>query len=97
MTGAAVCRRIAKAIFRIVKGIFKIAKAIKKIATTVRKKVPENLTTAIQMWYLCSVRFMNQQTLKCLSSRGASATKDLVYIHVYASEILPPYGRLNDN
>ncbi|MBQ3190059.1 MAG: hypothetical protein IJB61_02275 [Bacteroides sp] len=37
------------------------------------------------------------QTLKYLSSRGASATKDLAYIHVYASEILPPYGRLNDN
>ena len=31
-----------------------------------------------------------------LSSRGALATKDLEYIHVYAHEILPPYGRLND-
>ena len=26
-----------------------------------------------------------------------SAVKNLVYIHVYASEILPPYGRLDDN
>ena len=26
----------------------------------------------------------------------SKATKDLVYIHVYVSEIFPPYGRLND-
>ena len=26
-----------------------------------------------------------------------SAVKNLVYIHVYASEILPPYARLDDN
>ncbi len=29
--------------------------------------------------------------------QSSKATKNLVYIHVYRTEILPPFGRLNDN
>ena len=39
--------------------MFPPAKAFRKISFTNEKECPKPLTTAIQMWYLCSVRFMN--------------------------------------
>ena len=59
------CRNMRRRKDEIAFAIYKFAFPIpmlRKSAPIPSKKAPTYLTTAIQMWYLCCVRFMNQQT-----------------------------------